>query len=115
MYEPEDEEERELDRLIIQFRSGMANIEEIQQKLLPIIEKFSGTGRKEDKLAAFLQEVIEKINSQQTSQVPAYRDPYAQNAPYQYGQPGYQPPVYGQQGYSGAYMPPQYPYQQQYG
>ena len=64
-YEPEDDDERELDALIARFRAqGVTNIEEIQQKLLPIIEKFSGTGRKEEKLEAFLKEVIEKINAQ---------------------------------------------------
>ena len=67
MYEPEDEDERELDDLISMFRSqGITNIEDIQRKLMPIIEKFSGTGRKEEKLEAFLKEVIEKINAQQT-------------------------------------------------
>jgi hypothetical protein len=50
--------------LIALFRTqGITNLEEIQQKLLPIIEKFSGTGRKEEKLEAFLKEVIDQINS----------------------------------------------------
>jgi len=30
---------------------------------MPIIHKFNGTGRKEEKLEAFLKEVIAKINS----------------------------------------------------
>ena len=57
-----DEDEENIDALISKFRSQEhPNIDQIQQELLPIIHKFSGTGSKEDKLEAFLKEVIDKI------------------------------------------------------
>ena len=60
-----DEDEENIDALINKFRSQEEpNIDQIQQELLPIIHKFNGSGRKEDKLEAFLKEVIAKINNQ---------------------------------------------------
>ena len=118
-----DEDEENIDALINKFRSQEEpNIDQIQQELLPIIHKFNGSGRKEDKLEAFLKEVIAKINNQNQRggdqqqspmqpepPMPMHHDIHAQ------GHRGYQMPPYGYQnpvdgGMHGYGMPPQYGY-----
>lgn len=64
-----DEDEARIDALIEKFRAQSdPNIDEIQRELPPLLNS-KDSGRKEEKLVAFLKEIIAKVQSKQ--QVPA--------------------------------------------
>lgn len=60
----EEDAEIDIDALIAKLRSNgtFQNIEQIQATLQPIIHKISGSRSKEEKLEAFLREVIAQNN-----------------------------------------------------
>jgi len=60
-----DEDEARIDALIEKFRAQEdPNIDEIQRELPPLLNS-KESGRKEEKLVAFLKEVIAKVQSKQ--------------------------------------------------
>ena len=59
--EPEEMDEKEIDSLIARLRShGETDIEQVQKVLEPIILKFNSMGKRNEKIEAFLKELIAK-------------------------------------------------------
>lgn len=63
-----DEDEARIDALIEKFRAQEhPRVDEIQRELHPLLNG-NKTGRKEEKLIAFLKEIIAKVKNQQQQQ-----------------------------------------------
>ena len=66
---PYDEDEAHIDALIAKFRAqSNPDIDEILSVLQPLTHKFTGQGRKEEKVESFLKEVIAQYQQNQLKQ-----------------------------------------------